>query len=71
MQHSEKSLNDQLDLTEDIQKFDVIVETNNVKLYLNYCDLAEVRVAVAAFVQQHLPLPLQESQGLVPGGLRP
>lgn len=36
-----------------------------------YCDLAEVRVTVAASVQQHLSLPLQESQWLFPGRHRP
>lgn len=37
-----------------------------MKLDLLYCDLAEVGVAVAAFVQQNFSLPLQESQWLIP-----
>lgn len=41
-----------------------------MKSDLLYSDLAEVRFAVAALVQQHLSLPLQESQRLVPGGYR-
>lgn len=42
-----------------------------LSLLLIYCDFTEIRITVAALVQQHLLLSLQVSQRFVPGGHRP